>query len=76
MASENQRLKDENNRRKGEQCQPEVKANGQKKSKENYSSEKERKTQKKHIKSCKNAPLKVDREKILEYPPAELPEDA
>jgi regulator of replication initiation timing len=51
LRSENQRLKDENNRLKGEQGKPEVKANGPKKSKENYSSEQERKTPKKHIKS-------------------------
>jgi regulator of replication initiation timing len=38
LRSENQRLKDENNRLKGEQGKPEVKANGPKKSKENYSS--------------------------------------
>jgi hypothetical protein len=76
LRSENQRLKSENNRLKGEQGQPEVKANRPKKSKENYSSEKERKTPKKHIKSSKNARLKVDREKIIEYPQAELPFDA
>lgn len=76
LRSENQRLKDENNRLKGEQGQPEVKANGPKKSKENYSSEKERKTPKKHIKSSKNAFIKVDREKNIEYPQAELPFDA
>lgn len=76
LRSENQRLKDENNRLKGEQGKPEVKANGAKKLKENYSSEKERKAPKKHIKSSKNALVKVDREKILEYPEAELPFDA
>jgi regulator of replication initiation timing len=76
LRSENQRLKDENNRLKGEQGKPEVKANGAKKLKENYSSETERKAPKKHIKSSKNALVKVDREKILEYPEAELPFDA
>ena len=76
LRSENQRLKDENNRLKGEQGKPEVKANGPKKSKENYSSEKERKIPKKHIKSSKNALVKVDREKIIEYPQAELPFDS
>lgn len=76
MRSENQRLKDENNRLKGEQGKPEVKANGAKKLKENYSSEKERKAPKKHIKGSKNALVKVDREKILEYPEAELPFDS
>ena len=76
LRSENQRLKDENNRLKGEQGKPEVKANGPKKSKENYSSEKERNLPKKHIKSSKNALVKVDREKIIEYPQAELPFDS
>lgn len=76
LRSENQRLKDENNRLKGEQGKPEVKANGAKKLKENYSSEKERKAPKKHIKSSKNAFVKVDREKIIEYPQAELPFDS
>ena len=75
LRSENQRLKDENNRLKGEQGKPEVKANGAKKLKENYSSEKERKAPKTHIKGSTNALVKVDREKILEYPEAELPED-
>ena len=60
-------------KRKGK---PEDKANGPKKLKENYSSEKERKTPKKHIKSSKNALLKVDREKILEYSQGELPLDS
>lgn len=76
LRSENQRLKDENNRLKGEHGKPEVKANRPKKAQENYSSEKERKIPKKHIKSSKNAQLKVDREKIIEYPQAELPFDA
>lgn len=76
LRAENQRLKSENNRLKGEQGKPEVKANGAKKLKENYSSEKERKAPKKHIKSSKNALVKVDRSKILEYPEAELPFDA
>ena len=76
LRAENQRLKSENNRLKGEQGKPEVKANGAKKLKDNYSSEKERKAPKKHIKSSKNALVKVDRSKILEYPEAELPFDA
>ncbi|MEG4506570.1 hypothetical protein QUA81_23390 [Microcoleus sp. F6_B4] len=70
LRAENQRFKSENNRLKGEQGKPEVKANEAKKLKENYSSEKERKAPKKHIKSSKNALVKVDREKILEYLPS------
>ena len=76
LRSENQRLKDENNRLKGEQGKPEFKANGPKEPKKNYSSETERKTPKKHIKSSKNTLIKVDRTQILEYPQGKLPEDA
>ena len=76
LRDENQRLKDENNRPKGEQSKPEVKAKGPKESNKNYSSETERKAPKKQIKSSKNALLKVDREKIIKYPQAELPFDS
>ncbi len=76
LRDENQRLKDENNRLKGEQGKPDIKANKPKELKENYSSEKERKIPKKHIKSSKNALIKIDREKIIECPQAELPFDA
>jgi hypothetical protein len=66
LESENQRLKDENNRLKGEQGKPDIKA----KSKgftSDHSSEKERKTSKKHSKRSKNATIKIDTEQILEY---------
>ena len=75
MESENQRLKDENNRLKGEQGKPDIKA----KSKgftSHHSSEKERKTPKKHSKRSKNDPIKIEREQILEYPAYQLPADA
>ena len=73
LESENQKLRDENNRLKGEQGKPDVKANKTKGFKDNHSSEKERKTPKAHIKSNKNADLKIDRKEILEYPQSELP---
>jgi regulator of replication initiation timing len=60
LESENQGLKDENNRLKGEQGKPDIKA----KSKgftSQHSSEKERKTPKKHSKGSKNDPIKIDR---------------
>ena len=75
LSTENQRLKDENNRLKGEQGQPDIKANKKELAK-NHSSEKERKTPKKHSKGCKNATIKIDREEILEYPQDKLPVDA
>ena len=67
MESENQRLKDENNRLKPEQGKPDIKANS-KGFRSQHSSEKERKTPKKHSKGSKNDPIKIDREEILEYP--------
>src|SRR4028119_239000 len=75
LESENQRLKDENNRLKGEQGKPDIKANS-KGFKSQHSSEKERKTPKKHSKGSKNATIKIDREEILEYPQDQLPADA
>ena len=75
LESENQRLKDENNRLKGEQGKPDIKAKS-KGFKSQHSSEKERKTPKKHSKGSKNATIKIDREEILEYPKDQLPADA
>jgi hypothetical protein len=76
LESENQRLRDENNRLKGEQGKPDVKANKSKGFKEDHSSEKERKTPKKHTKSSKNANISIDRKQILDYSKSELPPDA
>ena len=75
LESENQRLKDENNRLKGEQGKPDIKANS-KGFKSLISSEKERKTPKKHSKRSKNETIKIEREEILEYPTDQLPADA
>lgn len=75
LESENQRLRDENNRLKGEQGQPEIKAKNKKGFENKHSSEPERKTRKKHSKGSKNQTIKIDREKILEYPQDKLPED-
>ena len=76
LESENQKLRDENNRLKGEDGKPDVKANKSKGFKDDHSSEKERKTPKKHIKSSKNPNITIDRKEILEYPIVELPFDA
>lgn len=76
LEEENQKLRDENNRLKGEKGKPDIKANKTSGFKKDHSSEKERKTPSKHIKSSKNASIKIDREWLLEYPKSELPADA
>jgi regulator of replication initiation timing len=75
LRAENQQLKDENNRLKGEKGQPDIKANSKGFTK-NHSSEKERKTPKRHNKGSKNGIIKINREQILEYPQDKLPADA
>lgn len=75
LRAENQQLKDENNRLKGEQGKPDIKAN-KKGLTNNQSSEKERKTPKKHNKGSKNGTIKIDREEIVKYPQDKLPADA
>ena len=77
LSAEIQRLKDEINRLKGEKGKPDIKAKkprgfGQK----NYSSEKERKTPKKHSKGSKIENINIDREQIVKYPLEQLPADA
>jgi hypothetical protein len=74
--AENQRLRDEVNRLKGEQGKPKIKGNIPKPAAEDQSSEKERhKTRQRH-KSSKNADIHIDREQKLEIDPAVMPEDA
>ena len=72
---ENQQLRDENNRLKGEQGKPDIKAN-KKKGFNNQSSEKERHVSKEHVKGRKKENITIDREEILEYPAEHLPADA
>ena len=69
-----QRLQDENNRLKGEQGKPEIKAKLGREN--NHSSEKERKTAKSHAKGQKNESIKIDRQEIIKYPQDKLPIDA
>lgn len=76
LEEEIQKLRDENNRLKGEDGKPNVKANKSKGFKDDHSSEKERKTPKKHVKSSKNPNIIIDRKEILEYPKEKLPFDA
>jgi hypothetical protein len=74
--AEIQRLRDENNRLKGEQGRPKIKGNTPNPPAQDHSSEKERhKTRQRH-KSSKKAEIHIDREQKLEIDPALLPEDA
>ena len=74
--AENQRLRDEINRLKGEQGKPKIKANTPKPPRVDYSSEKERRKPKPHQKRAKKAKLEIHREQTLEVDKASLPPDA
>jgi hypothetical protein len=74
--AENQRLRDEINRLKGEQGKPKIKANTPKPPRVDYSSEKERRKPKPHQKRAKKADLEIHREQTLEVDKASLPADA
>ncbi len=76
LSAEIQRLKDENNRQLKEQGKPDIKAKKPRGSDHNYSSEKERKTAKKHSQGHKIDKIKIDREQIAKYPQDQLPADA
>jgi len=76
LEAETQKLRDENNRLKGEQGKPDIKANKKKGLKKDYSSEKERKKSKNHRKSSKKTQIKTDRSEVVKYPREQLPEDA
>ena len=73
---ENQRLRDENNRLKGEQGKPNIKASKPKPPPSNYSSEQERRKPKPRQKQAKKATIEIHREQTLEVDKAILPEDA
>jgi Transposase IS66 family len=75
LERENQQLRDEINRLKGEQGKPDIKPNTKKGFKPNHSSEAERKVAKEHRKSRKKETIKVDREQILTIPKEEMPTD-
>src|SRR5438105_8599916 len=68
-----QRLRDENNRLKGEQGKPNIKAN---KASRDLSSEKERRKPKPHRKASKQALIMIDRVEVLKVDPQRLPADA
>src|SRR5664279_944722 len=74
--AENQRLRDEVNRMKGEQGKPKIKGNTSKAGGGDHSSEKERRTPRQRHKGSKNADIRIDREQTLEVNRSLLPEDA
>jgi len=74
--AEIQRLRDENNRLKGEQGKPQIKGNTVKRARVDYSSEQERRQSKPRQKRVKKASLEIHREQALEVDKASLPSDA
>jgi hypothetical protein len=73
---ENQRLRDEVNRLKGEQGKPKIKTNTPKPVVADLSSEKERRKPRPHVKRTKKASIRIDREQVMEVDPVILPADA
>lgn len=71
-----QRLRDENNRLKGEQGKPTVKANTAKPTGSDHSSETERHQAIKHVKRSKLDRIMIDRTQDMTVDPALLPTDA
>jgi len=78
LREENQKLRDENQRLKGEQGKPKIKANrrSKKKATRDHSSERERRQPKRRQKRSKASTIQIDREKVLEVNPEQLPADA
>lgn len=73
---ENQHLRDENNRLKGEQGKPRIKGNTPKPPPANHSSENERHKSRQRHKRSKKAEIQIDREQVVEVDPTVLPKDA
>src|SRR5216683_1484634 len=74
--AENQRLRDEINRLKGEQGTPTIKANKPQPPSQDHSSEQERRKPKGWSKGNKTTRLPIDREQVVTVDPARLPPDA
>jgi hypothetical protein len=74
--AENQRLRDEINRLKGEQGTPTIKANRPQQPRQDHSSEQERRKPKGWSKSSKTPRIAIDREQVVAVDPASLPPDA
>jgi Transposase IS66 family len=73
---ENQRLRDEINRLKGEQGKPKIKGNTPKPPPTNHSSENERHQSRQRHKKSKKVEIQIDREQVVEVDPTVLPKDA
>ena len=71
-----QRLRDANNRLKGEQAKPTVKPNTAPSHSPDHSSERERRQPTERVKRGKRARISIDREQTLRIDPATLPADA
>lgn len=78
LASENRKLRDENNWLKGEQGQPKIKPNKKPKASgtADHSSERERRKPKERQKRSKVDRIRIDRKEKLRVDPEELPPDA
>ena len=74
QAEEIQRLRDENNRLKGEQGKPNIKPNT--KANVSLSSEKERRASKPHHKARKLDQVRIDRVEVVKVDQERLPHDA
>jgi hypothetical protein len=74
--AENQRLRDEINRLKGEQGTPTIKPNTPPPPSQNHSSEQERRKPKVWSKGSKTVRIPIDREQVLPVDAARLPPDA
>src|SRR6266511_1064836 len=70
-----QRLRDENNRLKGEQGKPDIKPNTPAPQKD-HSSEQERHQPKEHHRRSKQGTIPIDRDEVRRIDPASLPPDA
>ena len=73
---ENQRLRDEINRLKGEQGAPTILANKSQPTQQDHSSERERYEPKPRSQSGKRDRIRIDRDEVLEVDPERLPPDA
>jgi hypothetical protein len=74
--AENQRLRDELNRLKGEQGAPTIKPNTPQPPSKNHSSEQERRQPKTWSKDRKTDRIAIDREQVVQVDPTHLPPDA
>jgi hypothetical protein len=76
LRAENQRLKDEINRLKGEQGKPDIKPNEPNPKNTDHSSERQRHKPTEASKGAKNDTITINRTQRLRVDPAILPEDA